>query len=290
MRPTRRNTNASRATFSSPSGTTTRPTTSWRQARPGSRRLGGPERAPPTRAALAEAALRGGDPTSARLHLDIACGQVPDRAEPEAVPLLRAEARLARAQGELRRSHALACQGLDAAFRGGNVVRAIDLLELVVVTVAGLGHFGEAARLFGAAEHQRDITKYARWAPARDELVPVLVESEAALGQELFERAVSGGRGVDLEHAVAYARRGRGRRSRAVSGWESLTPSERRVANLVGQHLSNAEIAECLFVSTTTVKSHLNRIFAKLGLNSRWELAGAAHDPGAPKASKSSEV
>ena len=108
------------------------------------------------------------------------------------------------------------------------------------------------------------------------------MEIEATLGKERFDQARSEGRGLDLEGAVAYACRGRGCRSRAVSGWESLTPSERRVAYLVGQHLSNGEIAERLFVSTTTVKSHLNRVFAKLGLSSRAQLAAAVHGRGEP--------
>ncbi len=105
--------------------------------------------------------------------------------------------------------------------------------------------------------------------PARKELEPALVKIETALGKEPFEEALSEGRGLGLEDAVAYARRGRGRRSSTGSGWESLTPSEQRVANLVGRHLSNTEIAALLFVSTTTVKSHLNRGFAKLRLSSR---------------------
>ncbi len=48
----------------------------------------------------------------------------------------------------------------------------------------------------------------------------------------------------------------------------------------MGQHLSNAQIAERLFVSTTTVKSHLNRGFAKLGLSSRAQFAAAVHGRG----------
>jgi hypothetical protein len=54
--------------------------------------------------------------------------------------------------------------------------------------------FGEAARLLGAAEHLREMTKYARWAPARDEPAPVLVEIEAALGMERFVLDLSEGR------------------------------------------------------------------------------------------------
>ena len=56
-------------------------------------------------------------------------------------------------------------------------------------------------------------------------------------------------------------------------GWQSLTPAEREVVRLVGQHLSNPEIAARLFVSRSTVKTHLVHIFAKLGVSSCSELA-----------------
>ncbi len=229
------------------------------------------------RAVLAEIAVRRGDLPLARSHLDKASGRVPERTAPGAVPLLRAEARLARAEGKLHRSHALACDGLAAASSGGHGLWAVDLLELTAITCADLRRNDEAARLLGAAEHQRKLTKYARWVPARDELAPVLVQIEAALGKEAFEQALSEGRGLNLEEAVTYARSGRGSRSRTASGWDSLTPSERRVASLVGQHLTNAEIAERLFISEATVKSHLNRVFDKLGMTNRRELAVAAH-------------
>jgi DNA-binding CsgD family transcriptional regulator len=51
------------------------------------------------------------------------------------------------------------------------------------------------------------------------------------------------------------------------------------VASLVAKHLSNAEIAAQLFISTVTVKSHLTRVFAKLGVADRHRLAevAAAH-------------
>ncbi len=45
---------------------------------------------------------------------------------------------------------------------------------------------------------------------------------------------------------------------------------------LVGQHLSNPEIAARLFVSRATVKTHLVHIFSKLGIDSRSALAAEA--------------
>ena len=56
-------------------------------------------------------------------------------------------------------------------------------------------------------------------------------------------------------------------------GWDSLTESERRVADLVARGHSNKEIAERLYMSHRTVGSHLYRMFPKLGLRSRVELA-----------------
>jgi DNA-binding CsgD family transcriptional regulator len=105
----------------------------------------------------------------------------------------------------------------------------------------------------------------------------VLADLQAALGHVAFEAALHEGRALSLEEAVAYAERGRGKHNRARSGWESLTPSEQRVVALVGQHLTNAQIAERLFISVPTVKSHLNRAFAKLGMNNRGQLAAGAH-------------
>lgn len=66
----------------------------------------------------------------------------------------------------------------------------------------------------------------------------------------------------------------RPRRTR-LSGIESLTPAERRVAELAGHGRTNTEIAHALFVTTKTVEWHLANSFRKLGITSRWDLATA---------------
>lgn len=58
-----------------------------------------------------------------------------------------------------------------------------------------------------------------------------------------------------------------------VTGVPALTPSERRVARLATEALTNREIAERLFVSEKTVEAHLSRVFRKLGVRSRTQLA-----------------
>jgi DNA-binding CsgD family transcriptional regulator len=76
---------------------------------------------------------------------------------------------------------------------------------------------------------------------------------------------------------------------RAASG--GLTPTERRVADLVSEGRSNKEVAEALFVSVRTVEANLTRVYAKLGIRSRTELAatrpasdGRSRSPAPPPA------
>jgi DNA-binding CsgD family transcriptional regulator len=71
--------------------------------------------------------------------------------------------------------------------------------------------------------------------------------------------------------------RATGARPRRVvlTGLDSLTASERRIAELASQGLSNREIAQTLFVTARTVEGHLTSIFRKLQLDSRNELPAA---------------
>src|SRR6185312_4834050 len=72
---------------------------------------------------------------------------------------------------------------------------------------------------------------------------------------------------------AARAREELGRISGRASATGALTASERRVAELVAQGRKNREIAAELVVTPRTVEAHLTRIYAKLGVRSRAELA-----------------
>jgi DNA-binding CsgD family transcriptional regulator len=60
-----------------------------------------------------------------------------------------------------------------------------------------------------------------------------------------------------------------------LTGVESLTPSERRVAVMASEGLGNREIAQSLFISVKTVETHLGHAYSKLDISSRKDLPGA---------------
>ena len=75
--------------------------------------------------------------------------------------------------------------------------------------------------------------------------------------------------------AIRWSERARdaiARLGRVVGSWE-LTPTERRVAELIIDGKTNREIADSLFLSIKTVEANVSRILAKLGVGSRREVA-----------------
>ena len=61
-------------------------------------------------------------------------------------------------------------------------------------------------------------------------------------------------------------------RKRTVGTGDELTPQEAQIARLARDGLSNLEIGTRLFISPRTVKYHLSKVFAKLGISSRSQL------------------
>jgi DNA-binding CsgD family transcriptional regulator len=66
------------------------------------------------------------------------------------------------------------------------------------------------------------------------------------------------------------------RADRPAFGWESLTETEQRVVHLVARGLSNRQIAGQMYLSIHTIAFHLRRIYCKLDLTSRVQLATLA--------------
>lgn len=148
-----------------------------------------------------------------------------------------------------------------------------------------------AARLTGgddATEKLAEAVQYLRRSPARLELARVLVSLGQALRRrgrrvpsrdplrEGYELARQCGADGLAETARAELRASGIRlRREALAGAESLTASERRIAEMAADGASNPEIAQALFLTVKTVETHLTHAYRKLDISSRAELPGA---------------
>jgi DNA-binding CsgD family transcriptional regulator len=138
----------------------------------------------------------------------------------------------------------------------------------------------------------REAVDYLERSPARLEHARALGELGAALrrsgkrreAQQPLREALDladrcGGRVVaDQARAELLVTGARPRRAR-LAGVEALTPSERRVAQLATQGLTNRQIAQALFVSRPTVVTHLRHCYQKLNISTRKQLPAALAGP-----------
>ena len=175
---------------------------------------------------------------------------------------------------DIRSARALHQQALSLRRETGDQAGVVESLEALGGLAATSGQAEKAARVFGAASAVRERQQYAR--PCREQTVyeADVERTRRALGADQFESAWNQGAQMPVDETASYVAKARGGRGgRPGSGLASLTPSERQVADLVAQRFTNPEIAERLFVSVYTVKTHLRRIFVKLEVSSRRELA-----------------
>jgi DNA-binding CsgD family transcriptional regulator len=203
--------------------------------------------------------------------------------------------RLMRA-GDLEAAHALLASAQDVAAAGGHVAQAAhaayDRVRLgrpgdVAGPLADLAARDDGALLAALAAHAGaaaadDAAALESAAEQCAGLGLVLSAAEAASGA-----AAAAARAGDPRRAAALRRRSaawaeetEGARTPALLAGGSgevdrLTAREREIAVLVAQGRSSKEIAAALVLSVRTVDNHLQRVFAKLGVSSRAEVAGA---------------
>jgi DNA-binding CsgD family transcriptional regulator len=196
-------------------------------------------------------------------------------ASQSAIPWRSAAASAHLALGQADQARTLLETELRDARRTGNVrvtIRSLRLLGLAVGGAPGLALLREAVEVGDAAsprlEHLRALVEYGaglrranQRAAARTPLSRALELSHRAGAAGLAERART-----ELVAAGARPRR------MALSGIESLTASQRRVAELAARGLTTRQVAEALFVTPKTVEFHLRQAYRKLDVGSRGEL------------------
>jgi non-specific serine/threonine protein kinase len=139
-----------------------------------------------------------------------------------------------------------------------------------------------AARLFGAADGLRERLDARLPLAFQDWRDRELAVARSSLSDVAFEAGFREGRGLTLDQTLALLDAfERDRISQATnSGTLPLTAREIEVLGLLATGLTNAQIAEKLFVSPTTVNAHLRNIYGKLGVKSRTAAARFAVESG----------
>jgi DNA-binding CsgD family transcriptional regulator len=221
----------------------------------------------------AQAALGCGDLAAARRWADEAVSMTNGVYQTWA---LVTRARVEIAHCELQPAERDAHKALGIAARVGGHLLIPEILERLADVALQAGNHHEAARFLGAADGIRGrmgAVRFKVFDAAHEASVSAV---RAALGEHDFDEAWAEGAALSTEEAITYAQRGRGVRKRPATGWASLTPTEHDVVRLVGEGLTNKDIAARLFVSPRTVESHLGHAYTKLGLSSRVQLAQEA--------------
>jgi DNA-binding CsgD family transcriptional regulator len=177
---------------------------------------------------------------------------------------------------------------------GGDVRRAeqvVDLAEVLTVEnpdverlAATAAHSrglldGNPDRLVSAASGHRHPWNAAS---AHEDLGVALGHRDPDACRTNFEQAAAGyeaiGAELDAQRVrgrlgrVGRAGRRRRRHERPVSGWPSLTDTEREVAGHVAQGMTNRQVGERMYLSRHTIDFHLRGVFRKLAVASRVEL------------------
>jgi DNA-binding CsgD family transcriptional regulator len=195
----------------------------------------------------------------------------------------RSDAALAElALGEPGAARRLGEEELELA-RSFGAPRALGVALRVAGLVAG-GERGEALL--------REAIEVLSGPDTRLEQARVLADLGAALrrsnrrveAREMLRQAVDAASRVGAEPIASRAEtelRATGAKPRRVmlTGLEALTASERRIAELAAEGLTNAQIAQTLFVTARTVEGHLTHVLLKLHVKARTELPAALAAP-----------
>lgn len=210
-------------------------------------------------------------------------GRPPTTLDPraEVAPIVAAESQRARAEylvqsgdtaGALDAAHAALKVEISEGLRRG----AVHTLECIARILGAAGRTNEAVRITGACTAFRAERSLIALPCLQRLTDDARDRARAALGDDAFEQALNEGATLSLEAAAEYSQRLRVAHASSTVGWNALSPTETRVAELVAEGLTNPQVAKELLMGTETVKTHLSKVFAKLGVANRKELIVAA--------------
>ncbi|HET7487846.1 MAG TPA: LuxR C-terminal-related transcriptional regulator [Acidimicrobiales bacterium] len=239
-------------------------------------------RCAPLSRGLGEVAAACGDEAGAARLLEDAVALAREIRDPaEEAAATHGLAELARAQGDHALAEALHRSALRLRRDVGDGHGQIDSVEAIgsLAVSAGRRHAG-GAQLLGAAERLRHDYGWARTAIQRRQYEDDVAALRERHGADAVDAMLARGAELTLAQAARAAARAGRKSTRPTTGAASLTATEQKVAALAAQGMSNVGIAAELFMSASTVKRHLRRIFAKLRVTSRVQLVQMPLDAG----------
>jgi predicted ATPase/DNA-binding CsgD family transcriptional regulator len=193
-------------------------------------------------------------------------------------------ATLAQAEGDHERARDLFEEGLTLSAELGNEADVAHCLEGLASIAGAEGSIARAARLWGAEEALLEKIEAAvyTYVPDRSLHQSQLAAARSQLDEEAFEAAWEEGRTMSPEQAIEYARdRSPAPETAAPETYPAgLSAREVDVLRMVAQGMTNAEVAQKLFISSRTVGWHLGSIYRKLGFSSRTEATRFAVEHG----------
>lgn len=145
---------------------------------------------------------------------------------------------------------------------------------------------GDPAPLLAAADYYLSVSQPMEAARSLEDAAALSAAGDTSAARSAFGQAFEIYAGLGAEWDIHRMdarlrqfgiRRGRrGPRQRPTVGWQSLTPTELKVAALVARGWSNPDIANDLYLSRRTVKTHVSHILVKINARSRTEIASEA--------------
>jgi predicted ATPase/DNA-binding CsgD family transcriptional regulator len=189
---------------------------------------------------------------------------------------------VAQAERNYERARALFEEGLAVSVKLGNEADVVHCLEGLASVAAAEGSTVRGARLWGAAEALLEkIEAVYTFVPDRA-LYRRQVAARSLIDEAAWETAWGEGRTMATEQAIEYALEHSASPETAAleTNPAGLSAREAEVLRLVATGLTNAEVAEKLFLSSRTVDWHLGSIYRKLGIHSRAEATRFASEHG----------
>jgi ATP/maltotriose-dependent transcriptional regulator MalT len=181
-------------------------------------------------------------------------------------------------QGDQARARSYYEEGLTICKELGDKTIASESLEGLACISASEGEAERAAKLFCAAQALSEAVGLHHTPEQAALREPYLATTRSQLGEVAWEEALAQGRAVELEEAIEYAISDKPSVTTFYSTTEQpsapehsagLTPREAEVLGLVATGMTNAQVAQRLFLSPRTVQRHLNSVYRKLGVSSR---------------------